>query len=139
MAISFQLDRMKSVYGLASTTLTAKTETSTAAVDRSGYNSALIIVKNGVSSGNSLVLKMYDGATSSPTDAITFNVSPSAIVTTAVGQTIFQVDLSGFNKYFKATITPAETTSVVFDVDIILCDAVKNPGSGTAVTPLRKA
>ena len=139
MAITFIGDRVKSVYGLASTTLTATTETSTAAVDRTGFNYALVIVKNGVSTGNTLVFKLYDGATSSPATAVTLDVASVAADCTAVGQTIYQVDLSGLNKYFKATITPSTATSVTFDVDIVLCDARVDPASGTAVIPLRKA
>ena len=139
MAITFLLDRIKSVYGLASTTLTATTETSTAAVDRTGYGSALIIVKNGVSSGNGLTLKLYDGPTSSPATAVTLATTPVVIDTTAVGQTVYQVALAGFNKYFKATVTPSTATSVTFDVDILLGDAQVDPASGTAVIPLAKA
>lgn len=137
--ITFFLDRIKSVYGLASTTLTATTETSAAAVDRLGFNSALIIVKNGVSSGNTLTLKLYDGATSSPATAVSAEVTIPTVDCTAVGQTIYQVDLSGFNRYFKATVTPGTATSVTFDVDYVLCDARVDPASGTAVVPVRKA
>lgn len=139
MAIQFILDRVKSVYGLASTTLTATTETSAAAVDRTGFTAALIIVKNGVSSGNGLTLKLYDGPTSSPATAVTLNQTPVVIDTTAVGQTIYQVDLAGFNKYFKATVTPSTATSVTFDVDYVLVQANVDPASGTAVVPLAKA
>ena len=132
-------DRIKSVYGLASTTLTATTETSTAAVDRTGYGYALIIVKNGVSSGNGLTIKIYEGATSSPATAVTLDSTPAVIDTTAVGQTIYQLKLDGINKYFKATVTPSTATSVTFDVDIVLGDASVNPAGGTAATILRKA
>jgi hypothetical protein len=137
--VTWIIDRIKDVYALASTTLTATTETSTAAVDHTGFRTALITVKNGVSSGNTLTFKMYEGATSSPTTAITFDATPATIDTTAVGQTTYQVDLSGFNKYFKATITPSAATSVTFDANIILADDRVNPASGTAVVPLRKA
>jgi hypothetical protein len=139
--ITWFLDRIKSVYALASTTLTATTETSTAAVARTGYTSALVIVKNGVSAGNTLTLKLYDGATSSPVTAVTLNGTPVVIDCTAVGQTLYQIDLNGFNAYFKATVTPSTSTSVTFDVDILLVDAILDPGAGTgsAVTPLAKA
>ena len=139
MATTFMLDRVKDAYALASTTLTATTETSTAAIDHTGFGSAFIIVKNGVSSGNGRTLKLYDGATSSPATAVTLNATPAVIDTTAVGQTTYQVNLAGFNQYFKATVTPSTATSVTFDVDILLCDARVDPASGTAVTPLRKA
>jgi hypothetical protein len=143
--VTWILDRIKGVFGLAPATLTAATETfaPTGAgngIDRTGFRSLLIIVKNSASSTNTLTLKMYDGATSTTaTTAITFETSPTAIDCTSAGQTIYQVDLSGMNKYVQVSLTPLNTTSVVFDVDFVLCDAKINPATGTAVTPLRKS
>jgi hypothetical protein len=142
---TFALDRIKGVYGLAPATLTSATETfaPTGAgngIDTTGFRSLLIIVKNSASSTNTLTLKLYDGATSTTaTTAVAFETSPTAINCTAVGQTVFQVDLSGMNKYVQASITPLNTTSVVFDVDFVLADARIDPATGTAVVPLRKA
>jgi hypothetical protein len=139
MATSFSIDRMKSVAGLAPAAHTATTEVDAAAVDRTGFNTLFVLVDAGISTGNTLTLKAYDGATSSPVTAVTFNATPAVITNTAATQTFYQIDLSGFNKYFKISITPSTATSVIFGVEYLLADASIDPASGTAVTPLAKA
>jgi hypothetical protein len=139
MATSFYIDRMKSVLGLAPIAYTATTEVSAAAVDRTGFNTLFVIVDAGISTGNTLTLKAYDGATSTPATAVTLNGTPAVITTTAATQTFYQFDISGFNKYFKISITPSTATSVIFGVEYLLADASVDPASGTAVTPLAKA
>jgi hypothetical protein len=139
------IDRIKGAYGLAPATLTAATETfaPTGAgngIDTTGFRTLLVIVKSSASSGNSLTLKMYDGATSTTaTTAVTFDATPAVITTTSAAQTIYQIDLSGMNKWVQISLTPSTTTSVTFDVDFVLADARVDPASGTAVVPLRKA
>ena len=139
MATSFSIDRMKSVAGLAPSAHTATTEVDAAAVDRTGFNTLFVLVDAGISTGNTLTLKAYDGATSSPATAVTLTSTPAVITNTAATQTLYQFDLSGFNKYFKMSITPSTATSVIFGVEYLLADANIDPASGTAITPLAKA
>jgi hypothetical protein len=138
--ISFVLDRGKVVHGLASTGFTGTTPHDTAAIDRLGFNSALIILNYSAGTSGTITPTFYDGATSSPADAVTLETAAAAINVASAGSTIMQVDLSGFNRYFKVTLTPAlggNTSNIT--ATVILFDAVSDPGSGTAVTPLRKA
>ena len=139
MATSNFIDRVKSVLGLAPIAYTATTEVSAAAIDRTGFNTLFVIVDSGVSSGNGLTIKAYDGATSSPATAVTLTATPAVISNTAAAQTLYTFDLSGFNKYLEISVTPTTATSVIFGVEYLLADASIDPASGTAVTPLAKA
>ena len=144
---TFFLDRIKSVLGYYPQAHSGTTAVTTAAIDRQGFRSAIVIVNSGATSSDpsvaTLTLSAVDGSTSSPATAVTFNATPAVIDATAAKQTMYQIDLSGFNRYFKLSLTPAftggTTPAITAGVSLILCDAAVDPASGTAVTPLRKA
>ena len=145
---TFFLDRFKSVLGYYPQSHSGTTAVTSAAIDRKGFRSAIVSVNYAATTSDpsvaTLTLSAVDGADTSPATAVTFNATPTVIdaKTTANVQT-YQIDLSGFNRYFKISMTPAFTggtdPSIVAGLSVILCDAAVDPASGTAVTPLRKA
>lgn len=147
MLASFFADRLKALLGFYPQSFTGTTAVDSAAIDRKGFNTAFVIVNNAAATGGpsaaTLTLTFSDGATSSPATAVTLNATPAVIDASAAACTMYTVDLSGFNRYFKATLTPAFTAGTapadVAGMSILLSDAQINPATGTAVTPLAKA
>lgn len=148
MATSFYLDRFKGLLGYYPQSHTGSTAVTTAAIDRLGFNSAIVTVNYAVSTSNpsvaTLTLSAVDGADTSPATAVTFNATPTVInAKTTAGAQTYQIDLSGFNRYFKISMTPGFTggtsPDIVAGVSVLLVDAAIDPASGTAVTPLAKA
>jgi hypothetical protein len=139
MATSFYIDRMKSAIGLAAAAHTATTEVDSGYLDRKGFNTLFVLVNAGISTGNTLTLKLYDGATTSPATAVTLTGTPTVVDCTGATLTMYQFDLSGVNRYLKVSITASTSTSVTYAIDFLLADAANDPATGTAVTPLAKA
>jgi len=135
--ITFNLDRCKGVAGIPAAAYT--TAQTSAVIDRTGYGSAIVTLLAGASSGNTLTLTMFDGDGSTAATAVTLNATPAVVTTTAATYTTYQFDLSGMNKNIKFVVTPGNGTSCVYALSALLGDASVDPGSGTAVTPLRKA
>ena len=145
---TFFLDRFKSVLGYYPQSHAGTTAVTSAAIDRLGFRSAIVIVNYAATTSDpsaaTLTFSAVDGADTSPATAVTFNATPAVInAKTTAGVYAYQIDLSGFNRYFKISMTPAFTggtdPSIVAGMTVILCDAAVDPASGTAVTPLRKA
>ena len=137
MSISFNLDRCKGVIAIAAGAYT--TAQTGAVIDRTGYNSAILSLPAGASSGNTLTLTMFEGDGSTAATAVTLSATPAVVTTTAATFTTYQLDLSGMNKNIKFVVTPGNSTSCAYALSVLLFDARVDPGSGTAVTPLRKA
>lgn len=140
MATSFMVDRVKKVLGLAPADFTGTTPASTAVIDRTGFNTAFILVSNSAGTSGTLTLTFFEGTGSTAATAVTLNATPAVITADAAALSLYTLDLSGFNKNFKVTVTPALSTNHSYvSVDVLLADASIDPASGTAVTPLRKA
>jgi len=145
--LSFYVDRVLHKQGFAPSSFSGTTAVPTAAIDRLGFNTAFVIVDNAAASGTptavTFTLTFLDGATDSPATAVTLASAPAAYSVLAAGCAMYTVDLTGFNRYFKAVLTPAFTggtvPAVVASCAIVLADSRVDPASGTAVTPLRKA
>lgn len=146
--MTFQLDRIKVVAGLCPTDMTSTTPASTTYIDRRGYNSALVCISNSAGTSGTLTQTFFDGATTSPTTAVTLDSTPAVLTIDEAGYNVYQIDLRGFNRYFKVTMTPALSSNHSYvSCDVILMDAEVNPASayssttgyGTAATILKKA
>ena len=145
--ISFYADRVLHKQGFVPTSFSGTTAVDTAAIDRLGFNTAFILIDNAAASGTptavTFTLTFSDGATSSPATAVTLSAAPAAYSVLAAGCAMYTVDLSNFNRYFKATVTPAFTEgtepAVVASCALVLADSRVDPASGTAVIPLKKA
>jgi len=135
--ISFNLDRYKGNAGITPAAYTSAQ--SSAVIDRTGYNSAIVTLPAGISTGNTLTLTVLEGTGSTAATAVTLSATPAVVDTTGATYTTYQFDLSGMNKNIKFTVTPGTSTSCVYGLSVLLFDARVDPGSGTAVTPLRKA
>lgn len=139
---TFFLDRAKSVAGIPATAVSSVVETQCGVVDHTGFRSLLIIVDWTASSGNTLLLKLYEGSGGTAATAVTLDPlsAPVAISTTTTGQTLYQVDVSGFNQDVQASLTTSTTTAVTISANYILVDGNDNPalGVGNQVIPIRK-
>ncbi len=145
--VSFFLDRLLPKQGFVPQSLT-DTAVDTAAIDRTGFGSAVIKVSNAIGvdvAAGTIAVDIFEGASSSPATAVTLESAISDIDVTAAGYNYYFLDLSGMNKYFKVTVTPdltateGGTASVDVAVDVILCDANADPASGSAKTIYRKS
>jgi len=114
------------------------------AIDRSGYDSAIVILQYGIASAgtvNTLTLSLNEGATNNPATAVTFNATPAVPDSTAAaGIEIYHLDLRGMNKYIRFTCTPAATGGGTTYAGLTIVLGDKNVGPvPSAVTVLRKA
>ena len=140
MLTTFIGDRIKGVLGVTSAAVTSTSAIATAIIDRLGFNTVILAVATGASSGNSVTVALFEGtASDTAATAVTLNGTPAVITTTAAAYTLYQFDVSGCQRYIKVTLTPGTTTSLMIGANFILGDAVNNPGSGTAVSILAKA
>lgn len=140
MLTTFIGDRVKAVLGMAPTDFTSTTSADTAAIQRHGYNTALILVSNSAGTSGTLTLTFFDGANSSPVTAVTFDTTPAVINAAAAGLNLYTVNLSGFNDYFKITVTPALSSNHSYvSVDVLLGDAYKDPAAASVATIYSKA
>ena len=137
---TFHLDRVKTILGFAATDMTGTSAATTANIARTGYNSAIVTVSNTAGTSGTLTMTAVDGATTSPATSVSFDVAPAVITLDEAGVTKYEIDLSGFNANFKLIFTPALSSNHSYvAVTVELWDAKIDPGSGTAITPLRKA
>ena len=147
--VSFYIDRLLPKLGFIPTSLT-DTAVASAAIDRTGFNTAVIKVCNNAGTdlaSGTLTITLTDGATNTAATAVTLATAIPAITLNATSGNFnyYYVDLSGINKYFKVVVTPdltateAGTVSVIVDVDVTLCDDRVNPASGKASTVYREA
>ena len=86
--------------------------------------------------------KKYEGSGGTAATAVTLDPlsAPVAISTTTTGQTLYQVDVSGFNQDVQASLTTGTATAVTISANYILVDGNDNPalGVGNQVIPIRK-
>jgi hypothetical protein len=137
---TFYLDRSKNVLGLAATDMTGTSAATTADIDRLGFDSAIVTVINTAGTSGTLTMTAVDGSTSSPATSVTFETTPAVLTIDAAGINTYQIDLTGFNRHFKLTFTPALSSNHSYvAVGVNLFDSRVDPATGTAVVPLRKA
>lgn len=82
-------------------------------LDFYGYSDAILTVTNAASTGTptatAVTVTMVEGDTNSPATSVTFSATPTVINALAANTTNYHIDLRGFKRYGKFTITPAFT------------------------------
>lgn len=82
-------------------------------LDFYGYSDAILSINNAAASGTpttaTLIVTMVEGDTNSPATAVTFASVPAAFSCLTAGITNYHIDLRGFKRYGKFTVTPAFT------------------------------
>ncbi len=141
MSLTFIGQRAYAKYGCVKYGGTVAITTTTATIDRLGFNSAILLVSitpTDVTSGT-LTSVLYEGATSSPATAVTLSttmvVTWASVTTNTIGA--FFIDLTGINRYFKVITTAAFSTSSAtstISCSWLLCDPETNPSGYEGAT-----
>jgi len=80
-------------------------------LDFYGYSDAILSINTAAATGTptslTLTVTMLEGDTNSPATAVTFNSTPTVITSLTATITNYHIDLRGFKRYGKFTITPA--------------------------------
>ncbi len=125
------LQRVRAVLAYAPKTTVTNTAVDSVVIDRLGSNgalarSALLLISNLAATVGTVTITptLFDGATSSPATAVTLKTALPTHDCVADSVEAYQLDLEGFNRYFKVTFTPVPGSSgvSVFSASVVLGD-----------------